>query len=59
MRDECGACDDLDPAPRPTFHEIRSLGVHLYEKAGFSREYIMALSGYATEAMFERYRKDT
>lgn len=58
LRDECGAYAELEPAQRPTFHEIRSLGVHLYEQSGFSREYIMALSGHATDAMFERYRKD-
>lgn len=58
IRDESGVYAHLEPRQRPTFHEIRALGIHLYEQAGFTPEYIMALSGHATKAMFERYRKD-
>lgn len=58
VRDACGAYAHLSPEERPTFHEIRALGIWLYEKAGFSGDYIMALSGHSTQAMFERYRRD-
>lgn len=58
IRDKAGAYADLTPEERPTFHELRSLGMHRYEKVGFERSYIMALSGHATEAMYERYTKD-
>lgn len=58
VRDESGAYQDLAPEARPTFHEIRALGVHLYQQAGFPKEYIMGLSGHATESMLDRYARD-
>lgn len=57
-RDLAQQYSDLEPAQRPTFHEIRALGTHLYTEAGYSDEYIMGLTGHATKAMLERYRKD-
>lgn len=57
-RDACGAYSHLSPAQRPTFHEIRALGIHLYREQGFSDEYIMALSGHADAKMLERYDSD-
>lgn len=57
-RDACNAYDHLTPDRRPTFHELRSLGSHLYEQAGFGDEYIMALSGHAKKETLERYKKD-
>lgn len=34
VRDECGACDNLKPQERPTFHEIRALASHLIKQSG-------------------------
>lgn len=56
-RDLSGVYDHLQPEERPTLHEIRALGVWLYEKAGYPKEYIMALSGHAGEAMFQHYKE--
>lgn len=55
VRDESGAYDHLDKDQRPSFHDIRALGIWLYEKAGFPPEYINALSGHASNAMREHY----
>lgn len=57
-RDACGAYAHLPFDERPTFHEIRALGIWLYHKAGYSERYIMDLSGHATRAMYERYLRD-
>lgn len=57
-RDKCGAYAELPPEQRPTLHELRALGLHLYKEAGYSAEYRMALSGHADEKMLERYEKD-
>lgn len=54
-RDACGAYADLAPEERPTFHEIRSLGEWLYLEQGFSKEYVMALGGWADERMLTHY----
>jgi len=54
-RDACGAYDHLSKDQRPSFHDIRALGIWLYEKAGFAPEYINALSGHASNAMREHY----
>lgn len=58
IRDESGAYDHLPMEQRPTFHELRALGIHLYEQAGFSDEYVMALSGHASKKTLELYQKD-
>jgi enterobacteria phage integrase len=58
IRDLVGAYDNLTPECRPTIHELRGFGMHLYEQAGYSPEYIMALSGHATKSMYERYVRD-
>lgn len=58
LRDQVGVYDQLPKPERPTFHELRALGVHLYTEAGYPKEYVMALSGHATDAMFERYSRD-
>ena len=58
FRDACGFYDALKPEERPTFHELRALGTHLYGEAGYSDEYIMALSGHAKKETLERYKKD-
>lgn len=35
----------------PTFHEVRSLGAHLYREAGWTLEQVEGLMGHASEAM--------
>jgi integrase len=54
-RDRCGLYDNKEMAERPTFHEIRSLGIRLYKDAGLSDKDIMALSGHATDEMYRLY----
>jgi len=58
LRDKCGAYDHLPKEKRPTMHELRGFGMYLYETAGYSKPYIMALSGHATEAMYHLYTRD-
>lgn len=57
-RDKAGAYGDMAAAERPTFHELRAFGIHLYREAGFSDEYIMALSGHAGSEMIDYYDAD-
>jgi enterobacteria phage integrase len=54
-RDLSGAYNNLPPAERPSWHSLRGFGIHLYQEAGYPNEYIMALSGHATEGMLEYY----
>lgn len=54
-RDLSGAYDHLQPSERPTWHSLRGLGIFLYQEAGYLNDYIMALSGHASEAMVEYY----
>lgn len=54
-RDASGAYDDLTVAERPSFHDLRALGEWLYEKAGYSAEYINALGGWASDKMRQHY----
>lgn len=44
---------DLAPAERPTFHEIRSLGIKLYEDAGTNAQ---TLAGHTNRKMTEQYK---
>lgn len=55
VRDEVGVYSHLEPGERPTFHDIRALGIWMYQKAGFPPEYINALSGHASDKMREHY----
>ncbi len=55
VRDEVGVYNHLPKIQRPGLHSIRALGIWLYTKAGYSDEYIMALSGHATEKMKAHY----
>lgn len=34
LRDKLGLYDNMDKTKRPTFHEIRSLSIHMYKKSG-------------------------
>lgn len=54
-RDLSGAYDHLPKDERPTWHSLRGFGIHLYQEAGYSNDYIMALSGHASEEMLEYY----
>lgn len=53
-RDECGYFDNLSTEEKPTFHEIRSLGIKLYEDAGIDAQ---SLAGHTDRAMTERYKE--
>lgn len=56
VRDALGLYAELRPAERPTLYEIRSLGVHVYEKVlGYPRSYTKALTGHTTEKMTGAY----
>jgi hypothetical protein len=35
LRDKLGLFDNFDKAQRPTFHEIRALSIHMFDKAGY------------------------
>lgn len=54
-RDLAGAYYHLPPHERPTWHSLRGFGIHLYKEAGETDDYIMALSGHASEKMVEYY----
>ena len=56
LRDKSGIFDHLPKAQRPTFHEIRSLGSWLYEKAGFNTDYVQQLMAHGDEKMTEYYQ---
>ncbi|MBC8652918.1 tyrosine-type recombinase/integrase [Providencia vermicola] len=43
-RDKAGAYADLPQEQRPTFHEIRALAAHLFEKSGVDPQARMAHS---------------
>lgn len=58
VRDTVGAYDHLPKLARPTVHELRALGIKLYEDAGYSDEYISALSGHGDGRMLEHYKRD-
>ncbi|MCJ8337612.1 MAG: tyrosine-type recombinase/integrase [Pseudomonadales bacterium] len=51
-RNTCGLFDDMTAKERPTFHEIRSLGAHLYEKQGIDPQ---ALLGHTSATMTAQY----
>lgn len=56
LRDKVGAYNHLPKDARPTFHSIRSLGIFMYELAGYSDEYTSGLSGHATQSMLNHYK---
>ena len=55
VRDSCGAYDHLPKSIRPSLHGARGLGAFLYEKAGYSEQYIMALTGHTDVKMLRHY----
>lgn len=54
-RDKSGAYDHLPKNQRPSFHDIRALGILMYHKAGYPMDYIMALAGHALSSTTEHY----
>lgn len=54
-RDATGLFEGWPAEERPTLHELRSLGAHLYREAGFEEGYIQALLGHSDRAMTEHY----
>ena len=52
-RDQSNLFNDLPSQERPTFHEIRSLGIKLYEDAGVDAQ---ALAGHTDRKMTEQYK---
>lgn len=55
----CSCYDHVPAGERPTFHEIRALGVWPYEQQNFPQEYIQALQGHSDEKMTSTIRRDT
>lgn len=56
LRDESGIFNSIPKNQRPTFHEIRSLGSYLYEKDGYSTEYVQQLMAHGDKKMTEYYQ---
>ena len=57
IRNELALFTCLEKEERPTFHEIRALGSHLYEKTGYSDEdYVQPLMAHADIAMTKKYQ---
>lgn len=54
-RDSSGAYEHMTQEERPTFHDIRAIGILMYHKAGYSIDYIMALAGHAKEGTTQHY----
>ncbi len=54
-RDRAGAYTHLPKGVRPTFHDLRALGIFALSKAGYPVDYIQGLAGHADEAMTQRY----
>jgi len=54
-RDKSDVFKGWAPEELPTLHELRSLGAHLYQEAGYPLEYIQALLGHADAKMTELY----
>lgn len=55
IRDEVGVYNHLPKIERPGIHSLRALGIFAYSNAGYSDDYIMALSGHANKKMKDRY----
>jgi enterobacteria phage integrase len=55
-REKTGIYNNISSAEKPTFHEIRSLGIRLYKNQLADTE-IKKLSGHATDEMYQLYLK--
>lgn len=57
IRDELDIFKNIPKHEWPTFHEIRALGSHLYDKQGYSdKEYVQPLMAHADVEMTKRYQ---
>jgi len=57
IRDSLDELAAIPPHARPTFHEIRSLGSHLYDIQGYSDEgYVQPLMGHSDVDMTRKYQ---
>jgi len=54
VRDEVGVYDHLEPGERPSFHDLRALGIKLVTEK-YGKAYAMALAGHADERMWRHY----
>jgi len=54
-RDKSGVYDNIKRELRPSLHDLRGLGAYIYEKEGFSRDYIQLLTGHASKEMLDHY----
>jgi integrase len=55
-RDQSGVYDHLATGQRPSFHDLRALGIVIITEQ-YSKEYAMALAGHADERMWKHYLK--
>ncbi|MBY8029455.1 recombinase [Vibrio cincinnatiensis] len=58
LRDELGIASDLPIEQRPTFHEIRALAAHLFEKQGVDPQSRMAHSDAKSTQIYTRNHID-
>jgi len=56
LRDSLDTFKVIPKEQRPTFHEIRALGSHLYEKAGKKTKQVQTLMAHSDEKMTEYYQ---
>lgn len=54
IRDQLPEFESIPTEERPSFHEIRSLGITQYEKIGFNAQ---RLAGHKTRAMTDKYKE--
>lgn len=54
-RDQVPEIKALPSNQRPSFHEIRALGGHLYLEQGYGDDYVQKLMGHTTAAMTSHY----
>lgn len=54
IRDQLPEFKSVAAGERPSFHEIRSLGITLYEKNGINAQ---SLAGHKTRAMTDKYKE--
>jgi enterobacteria phage integrase len=54
IRDKLPQFKKIPVRKRPSFHEVRSLGITLYEKQGIDAQ---ALAGHKTRAMTDKYKE--
>ncbi|MCX4025208.1 tyrosine-type recombinase/integrase [Endozoicomonas sp. SM1973] len=54
-RDKTDLFTSVPQQQRPTFHEIRALGGHLYEQHGRTKAEVRSLMGHTTDKMTEHY----